>query len=71
MGQFSCGPARQATDWLRHGPQSDGIDLVEAYFQGAAYGAHRHDSYAIGLTMAGVQSFRYRSAMRHSLTSPT
>ncbi|WP_445230751.1 AraC family transcriptional regulator [Duganella rhizosphaerae] len=53
---------------MRHGPQSDGIDLVEAFFQGAAYGAHRHDSYAIGLTMAGVQSFRYRSAMRHSLS---
>ncbi|CAN7393088.1 AraC family transcriptional regulator [Duganella sp. LjRoot269] len=55
-------------DWLRHGPVTDGIELVEAFFQGAAYGSHRHDSYAIGLTMAGVQSFRYRSAMRHSLS---
>jgi AraC-like DNA-binding protein len=56
------------SDWLRHGPATDGIELVEAFFQGAAYGSHRHDSYAIGLTMAGVQSFRYRCAMRHSLS---
>ena len=55
-------------DWLQHGPVTDGIELVEAFFQGAAYGSHRHDSYAIGLTMAGVQSFRYRCAMRHSLS---
>ncbi|WP_373886599.1 AraC family transcriptional regulator [Duganella sp. BJB480] len=61
-------PPRQRTDWLRHGRQAEGVDLFEAFFQGAAYGAHRHDSYAIGLTMSGVQSFRYRSSMRHSLS---
>ncbi|OFA04324.1 AraC family transcriptional regulator [Duganella sp. HH101] len=62
------GNSRPAADWLRRGHQAEGVDLVEAFFQGAAYGPHRHDSYAIGLTMAGVQSFRYRSSMRHSLS---
>ena len=57
-------------DWLRRaaGPDdADGIERVEAFFRGAAYGAHRHDTYAIGVTMAGVQSFRYRAALRHSV----
>lgn len=71
MGYFKPAASRApppAGDWLRRGRQSEGIDLIEAFFQGAAYGPHRHDSYAIGLTMAGVQSFRYRSSMRHSLS---
>lgn len=67
-------------DWLRRAPapwaavgqpaqigQIEPIERIEAFFQGVAYGAHRHDSYAIGLTMAGVQTFRYRSSMRHSV----
>jgi AraC-like DNA-binding protein len=57
-----------AKDWLRRGQQDAGIERVEAFFQGAAYAPHRHDTYAIGLTMAGVQSFRYRASMRHSLS---
>jgi len=62
--------ALSSGDWLRRaaGPEhADGVERVEAFFRGAAYGAHRHDSYAIGVTMAGVQSFRYRAALRHSV----
>ncbi len=29
---------------------------------------HRHDTYAIGLTLSGVQSFHYRGEIRHSLS---
>lgn len=32
-----------------------------------AFAPHRHDSYAIGVTMRGVQSFGYRGATQHSL----
>lgn len=32
-----------------------------------AFAPHRHDSYAIGFTLEGVQSFRYRGARKHSL----
>lgn len=28
---------------------------------------HRHDTYAIGLTLAGVQCFHYRRSLRSSL----
>ena len=43
------------------------IERIEAYFGGYGYAPHRHDTYAIGLTLAGVQSFQYRRTQRHSL----
>lgn len=39
----------------------------EAQFCGTAFAPHRHDSYAICITMRGVQSFNYRGCERHSL----
>ena len=43
------------------------LDRVEALFAGAAYAPHRHDTYAIGMTMTGVQRFDYRGSTRNSL----
>ncbi|MDJ1156977.1 AraC family transcriptional regulator [Chelatococcus sp. SYSU_G07232] len=40
---------------------------MEAHFYGRAYAPHRHDTYAIGITLSGVQSFRYRGEQRYSL----
>ena len=37
-----------------------GIERLEAHLHGPAFAPHRHDSYAIGLTLAGVQRFRFR-----------
>lgn len=34
------------------------------YLSDSAYAPHRHDSYAIGITTAGVQTFRYRGTRR-------
>ena len=34
------------------------------YLCDSAYEPHRHDSYAIGITTAGVQTFRYRGTRR-------
>lgn len=39
-----------------------GVELVEAWFGGRAHARHRHDTYAIGVTDAGVQAFGYRGA---------
>jgi AraC-like DNA-binding protein len=47
-------------------PQA-GLQRLAARFRGHAYDRHRHDSYAIGITDWGVQSFRYRGAERASL----
>ncbi|HEV8026471.1 MAG TPA: AraC family transcriptional regulator [Stellaceae bacterium] len=50
---------------IRIAPGCDGIERVEARFSGPAFSPHRHDTYAIGVTLAGVQSFRYRGEQRH------
>jgi AraC-like DNA-binding protein len=52
---------------IRIGTGVEGVERLEAYFQGRAFAPHRHDTYAIGITRAGVQSFRYRGALRHCL----
>jgi len=43
------------------------IERLEARFQGHAYSMHRHDTFAIGITLSGVQSFHYRRGHRSSL----
>lgn len=50
------------------GTGRDGIERMEAFFQGYAYDPHRHDTYAFGLTLSGVQSFDYRGERRDSLS---
>lgn len=47
-------------DWVRHAPLQVGIQRIEAFFSGEAYAPHRHDTYSIGYTIVGVQSFDYR-----------
>ncbi|MFB9951144.1 AraC family transcriptional regulator [Rhizobium puerariae] len=48
-------------------PSSRGIERIEARFHGNGFSPHRHDTYALGLTLAGVQTFRYRGSGRASL----
>ncbi|WP_245392544.1 AraC family transcriptional regulator [Salinicola halimionae] len=55
-----------AGDWCVIAPSSR-IERLEASFQGHAYSMHRHDTFAIGITLSGVQSFHYRRDHRHSL----
>lgn len=61
----SCGSA--AADWIRIAPSCPGLERIEASFSGHAFDPHRHDTYAIGCTIHGVQSFRYRGASEHSV----
>lgn len=57
--------------WIRRAPDEPGCERIEAYFAGRAYEPHRHDTYAIGLTLSGVQSFNYRGARRDSVPGGT
>ncbi len=59
------------TDWMQRAATSGNVERIEAYFSGHGYELHRHDTYAIGRTLTGVQSFHYRRAMRHSLPGST
>lgn len=52
-------------DWI-HRTSHGGIERIEAYFHAHAYDMHRHDTYAIGCTLSGVQSFHYRRSFVHS-----
>ena len=51
-------------NWLLEAPGD--IHRIEACLTGVAYAAHRHDTYTIGLTLSGIQSFTYRGAERAS-----
>ena len=57
----SCGPRRP---WIRLGTETGGLQRLEACFPAGGYRPHRHDTYGIGLTTAGVQAFRYRGERR-------
>ena len=59
------------TDWLHRAPETAGLERIEAFFAGHGYELHRHDTYAIGHTLAGVQSFQYRGSWRHSQPGST
>jgi len=43
-----------------------GIERMEALFFGNMFAPHRHDTYALGITMQGVQTFNYRGSFRAS-----
>jgi AraC-like DNA-binding protein len=60
----SCGAKR--SDWIRSRELSDGVQVLQAWFGGRGFDTHRHDTYAIGLTDAGVQAFDYRGATQVS-----
>jgi AraC-like DNA-binding protein len=46
------------------GTGAEGIERLAAYFPGRAFSPHRHDTYAIGITLKGVQTFQYRGELR-------
>jgi hypothetical protein len=43
-----------------------GMQRLRARFSGHAYDPHRHETYAVGLTEAGIQAFRYRGVEQAS-----
>lgn len=63
----SCNEDGAVADWMRSTDAEQGVEFLEAWFQGHAYHKHRHDAYAICLTLAGVQAFAYRGASEISL----
>lgn len=58
-----CGAAG---DGIRVAPAVDGIERIEARLHGKFFEPHRHDTYAIGVTLGGVQTFQYRGESRFS-----
>jgi AraC-like DNA-binding protein len=57
----SCG---RRSDSIRFGPSAYGVERAEVYISTRGFDPHRHDTYGIGVTTAGVQIFRYRGSQR-------
>ena len=47
--------AQSGENWFVEAPGD--IHRIEACLTGAAYAPHRHDTYTIGITLSGIQSF--------------
>jgi AraC-like DNA-binding protein len=54
-------------DWVWTRDPGEGVELLRAWFAGRAFDRHRHDTYAIGVTEAGVQTFDYRGRVERSM----
>jgi AraC-like DNA-binding protein len=50
-----------------HDASLPGFERMEAAFEGEAFTPHRHDTYALGITLKGAQTFHYRGERRVSL----
>jgi len=46
--------------WVHLGAGAPGLERAEISLSAWAYQPHQHDSYGIGITLTGVQAFRYR-----------
>jgi AraC-like DNA-binding protein len=51
-------------DSIRFGSSAHGLQRADVYLSTCAFEPHRHDTYAIGITTAGVQTFHYRGSQR-------
>lgn len=49
-----------------HFDRTDNLQRLAARFGGHAYDLHRHETYAVGLTIWGAQSFHYRGGLQTS-----
>jgi AraC-like DNA-binding protein len=55
-------------DWARFRPgPMEGVTLMNAHFQEHAFERHSHETYSIGLTHAGVQTFNCGGSLHASL----
>jgi AraC-like DNA-binding protein len=55
------------SDSIRFGPPAPGVERADVYLATCAFEPHRHDTYVIGMTTRGVQTFRYRGERQVSL----
>ena len=55
-------------EFLSIDPPAAGLQRLRAGFSGQAYDRHRHETYAVGVTEAGLQCFHYRGAAWASTT---
>jgi AraC-like DNA-binding protein len=57
----------RSCDRIHFGAAAPGIERADVHLRERAFEPHRHDTYALGITTHGVQTFRYRGARRVAL----
>jgi AraC-like DNA-binding protein len=65
--KVASGGASGHIDRIRIASGAEGIERLEAHLHGQAFSPHRHDTYAIGITLAGIQTFHFRGEQWHCL----
>lgn len=68
MGTDTFSPG---SDWVERSAPPGRIERIEAWFGGHGYDPHRHDTYSIGRTLSGVQSFHYKGTLCHGMPGNT
>ncbi|WP_409161561.1 AraC family ligand binding domain-containing protein [Pectobacterium sp. B2J-2] len=58
-------------DWVKQAQHPASFERIEAFFRGHGYDPHRHDTYAVGRTLSGVQRFHYRGSLCNSVPGGT
>ena len=58
---------RRSRDWARYRAANADVELLEAAFEQHVYERHFHETYAIGVTLRGVQRFRGGSRTHNSM----
>jgi len=56
----------RAAGWIASTRPGVSVELLSAWFAGEAYQKHRHDAYAVCVTLSGVRVFDYRGAVHAS-----
>ncbi|WP_448646897.1 AraC family transcriptional regulator [Pseudomonas mohnii] len=59
------------SDWVIRSARPGSVERIEAWFGSHGYDPHRHDTYSIGRTLAGMQSFHYKGSLRHGVPGNT
>lgn len=62
-----CDVARAEKSWIKTDTGYGNVQWTHAFFQDVAFSPHRHDTYTIGCTEIGVQSFEYRRETWHAM----
>jgi AraC-like DNA-binding protein len=60
------GTTLRPREWVRYRSAKEGVELLEASFEQHVYERHIHDTYAVGVTLRGVQRFWCRGATHDS-----
>jgi AraC-like protein len=61
------GDMADSCDRIRIAPEAEGIERLEAHLHGPAFSPHSHDTYAVGITLSGIQTFHFRGTRWYCL----